>query len=306
MLDIRRFQTILIINDEGIGNMVNMTPALRTLKMLNPSIHITVFGKPTGIDVVGGTPFVDHVITAPEPDAHYDVSFFAIWYNGYARTFKNQFLDQSENAYALDIVDGKSEPESYMEMARLFGYDGEPCAPFCAEIHAHADLEFGKFKVALADTCQSNGMWERKRWPHYKALAHLLSADDRLQIVLVGGRQEKPMFDFDEYPPGVLDTIGRYLLPETANILDRCDLVVSNDSGIARVAIAMETPTIMLYGATLVPKNIPPGKVADIMTADLECAPCQGSERWAGCKEWKCMTSISPEDVMKTIKGVMR
>jgi ADP-heptose:LPS heptosyltransferase len=89
-----------------------------------------------------------------------------------------------------------------------------------------------------------------------------------------------------------------------ASVIAGAKAVVAIDNGLAHVAAALGAATIVLFGATSEIKNRPrglmgsgrptsgasaPGLKVNVLTRDLDCRPCQMTDKWESCSEWKCM-----------------
>lgn len=137
-----------------------------------------------------------------------------------------------------------------------------------------------------------------KRWPakNYARLADLFADEFGADVVLVGAADEGDVANnvlaAAESKPIVLT--GRTGLGEAAAILSVCDLLVSNDMGLAHLAPAAGTPTLVIFGPTNDKTTRPIG--AEIIRRDVDCSPCMLRD----CPiDHRCMTMISPEDVFE-------
>jgi len=95
-----------------------------------------------------------------------------------------------------------------------------------------------------------------RRWPlaQYVDLARRLRGRG-LSVVFVGKADEKAAgkagrseIDGLADDPGVIDMTGRSTLPELLDLMRGAALVVSNDTGPAHVAIALQAPTVVIVG----------------------------------------------------------
>ena len=93
-----------------------------------------------------------------------------------------------------------------------------------------------------------------KQWPaeRFAILArHLI--EEGYRIVLVGGSNERALCNGiyqSVDSPYLVNCSGQFNLPETAAILQKSDLLISNDSGIMHLATAVKTPVVALFGPT--------------------------------------------------------
>ncbi len=89
-----------------------------------------------------------------------------------------------------------------------------------------------------------------KRWPleHFLALARLLRRRG-YYLVLLGGLEEKALGSalWSALGEGTVNLVGMLNVAESAAVLQRCRLLVSNDSGIMHVATAVGTPVVAIF-----------------------------------------------------------
>jgi heptosyltransferase-2 len=143
-----------------------------------------------------------------------------------------------------------------------------------------------------------------KRW-HAESFAEL---NDRLQnelgasVVLVGAKDElaisEQVFAAAKRKPTILT--GKTDLAEAAALLSVVDLLVSNDMGLAHVAPAAGTPTLVIFGPTDERTTQPIG--SQIVRRTVECAPCMLRD----CPiDHRCMTGISAGEVFEKSKLIL-
>ncbi|MCX7021757.1 MAG: glycosyltransferase family 9 protein, partial [bacterium] len=89
----------------------------------------------------------------------------------------------------------------------------------------------------------------------------------------------------------------------TAALLQRCAVVVGNDTGLTHLATAVGTPTVALFGPTTHQFGyFPRGAQARVLERTLDCRPCtkNGLERCPRRRDLACLAEIIVEDVMET------
>ena len=86
-----------------------------------------------------------------------------------------------------------------------------------------------------------------KRWPYFPQLAERFE-----DVVIVGTSSAVRRADGAAWPlpRHARSLIDQLTLRETAAVLAAAGAVVGNDSGLAHLAAAMGTPTVMVFGPT--------------------------------------------------------
>ncbi len=295
---------LTVVMDEGIGNMVMLTPALRALKEMLPQAEVEVVGRPPALQVLEGWPVVARrtLLTDFAPDAERDGLLLSAWSDNFGRAF-GAWLKGWDGPVVRAKLDGAEHHESevHMDLARTLGWDGPTPAPHCAVEEVEWPFAPGRPVVLLADTTNPDPAWGRKRWPHFGTLAEALLAEGR-QVGLIGGRAEAERFDPAGWPRGVVNLLGACSLPQTASLFRQADCLVANDSGPAHLAGAVGAFVVVLFGATREGKNRPLGPRVRVLTDDVGCRPCQYTVRWPACERFRCMEAISVARVMDCIR----
>jgi heptosyltransferase-2 len=142
-----------------------------------------------------------------------------------------------------------------------------------------------------------------KRWPaqSYARLNDLLQTDLALNVVLVGSADETDISNdvarLCRKAP--INLAGKTDLAEAVAILSEIDLLVSNDMGLAHVAPATGTKTIVIFGPTNSQTTHPFSEYAEVIKKDVECSPCMLRD----CPiDHRCMIRISVDEVFDAAK----
>lgn len=213
-----------------------------------------------------------------------------------------------ESYYYLNIVAG-------LERA-LFGVerteDHEPVfdLPVSEERHNAAEMILRRHEARLdrplVALCPGSTNSRAKRWPPelYAALADQLIEDGGVEIVLIGAKDEldvsqKVISQMRNQP---LSLTGRTSLAESISILSLVDLLVTNDTGPAHIAAALNRPVLALFGPTNPLTTYPFSVSAEIIRRPPACAPCMLRD----CPiDHRCMTRITPAEVYERARAML-
>ncbi|MGI8786889.1 MAG: lipopolysaccharide heptosyltransferase II [Pyrinomonadaceae bacterium] len=143
-----------------------------------------------------------------------------------------------------------------------------------------------------------------KRWQaeNYAKLNDKLQNELNANVVLVGAKNELEISEkvcaMSEKKPVILT--GKTDLAQAAAILNRVDLLVSNDMGLAHVAPAVGTKTLVIFGPTNEKTTQPIG--SEIIRKNVECSPCMLRD----CPiDHRCMMRISADEVFDKAKEML-
>lgn len=149
----------------------------------------------------------------------------------------------------------------------------------------------------------------KKCWPvdNFAWLCLKLNELLSIKIYLIGGpADEKAFTSLKQSLKGLFPLLLENLpLRTLAAFLSRCDLYLGNDSGITHLAATLGIPTIALFGPTDPKIWAPLGQKVYVLPSEVSCSPCS-QERRKDCSEPICMSSICPEQVLQTLKSVIR
>jgi ADP-heptose:LPS heptosyltransferase len=87
---------------------------------------------------------------------------------------------------------------------------------------------------------------------NYAALADRIAEHFQVKVFAVGTKSEKAQIEklAALSQSEIVDLCGRTDIPVLAGILGGAKLVISNDTGPGHVAVAMGTPTVIIFGPT--------------------------------------------------------
>ncbi len=101
----------------------------------------------------------------------------------------------------------------------------------------------------------------------------------------------------------VYNAAGMFTIKQTAHLISRCALFISNDTGPMHISAAMATPTIGLFGPESPRRYSPFGQHNQIVYKGAPCSPCVEIYRGyaPNCKHPVCMENIQVKDVWEAI-----
>lgn len=92
---------------------------------------------------------------------------------------------------------------------------------------------------------------------------------------------------------------------QSAALLACSDALVSGDSGPMHLGVAVDTPTVALFGPTAKVWGFFPPPPHRVLEHPLDCRPCSLHGGTPCSREGECMRNILPEDVLGTLREVM-
>lgn len=126
-------------------------------------------------------------------------------------------------------------------------------------------------------------------------------------ILLLGSANEAEMIKqvVADIPGRIIVAAGATGLREAAALIQRCALLVCNDSGLMHVAVAVNTPVVAIYGPTDYRRTAPIGKIHTMVRKDLPCSPCfklEGDAQVHACSHHNCLNMIEVDEVLRAVE----
>jgi heptosyltransferase-2 len=137
-----------------------------------------------------------------------------------------------------------------------------------------------------------------KRWfpERFAAVADRLAGRYACPVLLFGGSGDKASTKAVQSAAAnaFIDISGRTNLREAIALIARCDLFITNDSGLMHVAGALGVPTVAIFGSTNPETTFPMGERTVIVRRAVDCSPCLKKE----CPtDFRCMDLVSVDEV---------
>lgn len=152
------------------------------------------------------------------------------------------------------------------------------------------------------------GLWESRNWPltSYRDLGRLWLSHEKIQFLLLGTNRIQAQAKFLEHELGdsVINLTGRTSLGTALAALQRCSLVVSEDSGLLHMSWVSGIPTIALFGSSRADWSRPMGNHSVCLSsADLECGQCMRPSCRFG--DVHCLTRHTAQSVFDTARKLL-
>jgi len=123
--------------------------------------------------------------------------------------------------------------------------------------------------------------------------------DTGLSVVLTGGPDERPLVDSVltqcTESSHVINLAGELSLGELACLIEAAHLLISNNTGPAHIAAALQTPVVDLYALTN-PQHAPWQVAHRLLYRDVPCRNCYSSICPQGTNA--CLNGVTPQAVM--------
>ena len=150
-----------------------------------------------------------------------------------------------------------------------------------------------------------------RRWDASKfaEVADRIADKYKYKILILGEAKELPlcMKTQADMRSNAVQLCGKTTLPQFAAILDRCDLVVTNDGGPLHMAVALGKKTVSVFGPVdeRVYGPYPPSDRHITVTSDEKCRPCYRNFRHKNCEAVKCLKKITSDEVFNAAEKLI-
>ncbi|MCF6228610.1 MAG: glycosyltransferase family 9 protein [Planctomycetes bacterium] len=274
---------ILYVNTTGIGDTMFGTAALADLRESFPNAHLAAFVDRRRISLLENNPRIDRIVEYPGKFKHVRKVIRDLRETPYDYAIIGHANDP--DVCPLLVMGGVKqiigyEDHTFAELyslrapafARTAGHTIDSRLNLCRAAGAngsHWQMELyptdSDRKAALqvldqlgvqegqAIIMNLGGSAAYKRWPpvHWDAFSQMLSAQDTPGI-FVGGPNEELIAEVVREHLGEVNSIhfavGELNLMQTAVLTTMCKAVVTADTGLMHAALALDVPTVCLFG----------------------------------------------------------
>lgn len=324
---------ILVINTMCIGDLVLCTPLLRVLKNNFTKSYLAVLSNKSNADILLGNPCVDETISLDKKGRHKNISGML---NLIKQIREDKFdlvinLTTSERAFAIAYLSGAKRIISYPPFSKKHSGDVHKVEEHLnllkklnLSIYKHNGLEvfpspnsvkyvenfLAEHKAKSSEVLiglNPGASWPNKKWSpeNFASLADNLMKKEGIKVVFTGGKEDIPLVNeiiayMDTKP---IIATGQTSLQQLAAFLQKCDLVITSDSGPLHIAVGVRTQVIALFGPSSSVIYGPYGKDHRVVKKDLSCSPCSQNKV---CSNNCCMKSITVQEVLEVVDEYLK
>jgi len=308
---------ILIITLSNIGDVILTLPAIDILRRDFPDAQFTVVSGPKASGLFEADPKVKLVIYDKKMSVGEHIKFTTD-----LRKEKFDLLVDFRNTAFPILLRSRVKTSPFKKISPLTSHKKDQHLARLKSVHKFAgvapaesifireedkdfiELVLGRSlsgqKTVVVSVGAAN---EWKRWTKegFAKVADWLSDEYKVKLVFVGDSNDEvisaDVIALMRNRP--LDLCGKTSLKQLAQLLQKSDLVISNDSAIMHLASYYNIPTIAIFGPTDPAKYGPWSGRKFVLQGQVECAPCEKS----GCdKSHDCMITVSSDRVIKIIE----
>ena len=325
----------LIIRFSSIGDIVLTTPVIRCLKQQVADAEVHFLVKDKFRSVVEHNPYIDklHVLYHSWElmieelkteeydyiiDLHHNTKTLRVKKALKAKSFSFYKLNIQKyfyTAFKINMLPKVHIVDRNLKTVESFGVtnDGAGLDYFISEQEQIKKTDIPASHSAGYVACVIGAAHGTKRWPVHKWKEFCAELDH--PIILLGGKEDASNGDAIAAtdPIKIYNASGKFSLNESADLVRKAKLVITNDTGLMHIAAAYKRPVISLWGNTVPSFGMYPyygNRFTDVQLFDilqtnkLWCRPCSkiGYEK-CPLGHFKCMEKISSRDLLqKTTK----
>lgn len=215
--------------------------------------------------------------------------------------------DEHEVERYLDLVQAAGAKAIPLDQARTFMHLAEGDREFARSFY-RGWLSDGSTLIGVQPGTSPAMRW--KQWPlerYRKLIEQLLAERPGARIVLFGSPGEAEMIAglVRGLESQVAIAAGKTTVKQVAALIERCDLLICNDSGLMHAAVAVGTPVVAIYGPTDIRRTAPLGPRHAVVRREMACSPCfklEGDDQVHLCQHHDCLMTIAPDEVLNVVK----
>lgn len=330
----------LIVRFSSIGDIVLTTPVIRCLKKQVPGAQVHFLTKDAFRSVVEHNPYIDklHVLAHSWElmmeelkteaydyiiDLHHNVKTLRLKKELGVPSFSFYKLNIEKYIYTslkINVLPNKHVVDRYLKTVESFDVknDGAGLDYFITKEEETKKEDIPASHYAGYIACVIGAAHGTKRWPVHKWKEFCKVMDHPL--ILLGGKEDaergREIASVDDVK--IYNACGKFSINESADLVKKAKVVVTNDTGLMHIATAFKRPVISLWGNTVPSFGMYPYYGDDFLTMQqrkpyqilqthkLWCRPCSkiGYDK-CPLGHFKCMEKINSGEVLKAVNAYL-
>ncbi|MFL6227742.1 MAG: glycosyltransferase [Pyrinomonadaceae bacterium] len=294
----------------GVGDVLRVTPLVRVFVRLGYEVDVLVAPDYSETaTLLEGAPEIRRLFVCenfrkdrgrrPVPGLGaetYDCAAFTLW----AAPLRRHVRARRVFEFAQREWLREGDAASVEKIARAVGWEGALPEPFAVASQRRFDLPPNT--VALHPGCKPDWPW--KKWHGFGELARLLPST--IVVGTASDLQNDATYFRENFawPEGVRSFVGELPLRDTAALIQCCAALVSNDSGLMHLGVAVGTPTFGVFGITNPGREAIPSPSMHAVTKGLDCEGACRTKAWGrrDCeRHLECLKTLTAAEVFERV-----
>jgi heptosyltransferase-2 len=215
--------------------------------------------------------------------------------------------DEHEIERYIDLVSAAGARREALSDVRTFIHLNDEDREFARRFLELEGSDPPKRLIGFQPGSSPNMSW--KQWPldrYREVIGRLMGETPDARIVLFGSSSEEKMVRelAEGLGPRVFVAAGKTSVKQAAALIECCDMLVCNDSGLMHAAVAVGTPVVAIYGPTDFRRTAPLGSGNTMIRHEISCSPCfklDGDQQVHSCPHHDCLMTITAEEVLNEL-----
>ena len=335
-------RAILVLRFSSIGDIVQLTSPLKSLRDRFPETRIDVITLDDYAELLLDHPDINRIIHIPREMKYQELKEIGkmLAAKGYdliidlhnvirSQIIRRQFKTGKKVIYIkprwkrFELIEFKRNnfPDEFSQrwlyhqcLEELLNDDYQvPKAKLVIQKNEQIEIKLFLEKEGLTGsyiTLVPGAAWPQKTWlvDHYKELVNLIINKLGLSIVIIGSKNDRICTAIaNDKSKQILDLHGKLDIRKSLAIISLGEMTVGSDTGMVHASEALGVPVAMVMGPTNA--QMGGGTSLDrsvVIEKDIWCRPCsQNGKRPCYRSQQYCMTEISTSDVHRAIQGML-
>ncbi|MGB9596828.1 MAG: glycosyltransferase family 9 protein [Candidatus Poribacteria bacterium] len=331
-----KHEKILLIRFGSLGDVVLTLPVVEAIKKSFPNVYIAMLVSDKCANIISADPRFNEIIAFRREtkgkegltetnrvisllrERKFDISIdmqrkFQSAYFAYKGNIKTRIGYHQPFGFLCNVkIPNKVNKHSVdrnLDLIKPLGIDNAERVPkiyLSDEDRDFAKSIFDSYGIIPADKVLGifpGAGWRPRCWlpERFAKIADLAIKNDNAKVVIFCGPNESDIVDdvvrnMNSKPYIMKEKVTQRQL---AAMIEKCDVMLSNDTGPMHISVGVGTTTIALFGPGNHIKFQPIGEKHSMIRKDVPCSPCkQFTDK---CKDNICMKLITVDDVWDAV-----